>query len=74
MVRFFVCCGGFLFMYVMNKTSALTEVRMAQIVILHEEGYTERDIAANLYSSQTPVYNVIVKFSVDGTFHYYVIL
>ena len=45
-VCFVVCCGCFLYMYVMNKTSALTEVRMPQIVTLHEEGYKERDIAA----------------------------
>ena len=50
----------------MDKIFALGEVRKAQIVTLHGEGYTERDIAAKLRCSKTAVH--VVKFSADGRF------
>ena len=53
----------------MGKISSLTDVRRAQIVTLHRERYTERDIAAKLRCPKTSVHNVINKFNVDGTFH-----
>ena len=52
----------------MGKKSSLTEVLRAQIVTLHGEGYTERDISAKLRYSKTAVHNAIVKFNTDGTF------
>ena len=54
-----------------GKKSSLTEVGRAQIVTLHGEGYTERDIAAKLSCSKTAVHRAIVKFSADGTFHHW---
>ena len=59
---FYQSCNG-------QKQSSLTEVRRAQIVSLHGEGYTERDIAANLRCSNTAVLNAVVKFNADATFH-----
>ena len=50
------------------KKSSLTEVRRAQIVTLHGEGFTERDIAAKLSYSTSSVLRVIIKFNVDGPF------
>ena len=54
--------------WVTNKSS-LTEVRKAQIVTLHGEGYTERDTTDKLCCPKTAVHNAIVKFNVYGTFH-----
>ena len=45
------------------------EVHRAQIVTLRGEGYTERDVAAQLCCSKTAVHNIIVKFTADCTFH-----
>ena len=53
----------------MSAKSSLTEVRRTQIVTLRSEGYTERDIAANLRCSETEVHNNIVKLNADGMFH-----
>ena len=36
----------------MSRKSSLTEIRRAQIITLHGEGYTERDNAAKLASLQ----------------------
>ena len=45
----------------MGKKSSLTEVLRAQIVTVHGEGYTERDISAKLRYSKTAMHNAIVK-------------
>ena len=43
---------------------------MAQIVILHGEEYTEKDIAAKLHYSKTVVQNAIVKSNADDMFQH----
>ena len=45
----------------MDKKPSLTEVRRTQIVTPHGEGYTERDIAAELSCSKTAAPNAIVN-------------
>ena len=70
----FVFCLGFsfsshLFIHAVGKKSSLTEVRRAQIVTLHGEGFTERDIATKLRCSKITVHSAIAKSSADGTFH-----
>ena len=73
---FYYCCQycwvGFfsrLYIHAMGKKSSLTEIWRAEIVTLHGEGYTERDIAAKLDGSKTWVHNAIVKFNANGIFH-----
>ena len=52
----------------MGKKKSLTEVQRAQIVILHEEGVFERQIAARLSVSKTGVHQVITKHVSEGIF------
>ena len=46
----------------------MTEVQRAQIVILHEEGVPERQMAARLSVSKTGVYQAITKHVSEGIF------
>ena len=52
----------------MGKEQFLTEVQRAQIVILHEEGVFERQIAARLSVSKTGVHQEITKHVSEGIF------
>ena len=52
----------------MGKKMSLTEVQRAQIVILHEEGMSERQIAARLSVSKTGVQQAITKHVSEGIF------
>ena len=45
----------------MGDNSSFTEVRREQIVTLHGEGHTERDIADKLLCSKIAMNNAIVK-------------
>ena len=51
-----------------TKKKSLTEVQRAQIVILHKEGVSERQIAACLSVSKTGVYQAITKHVYEGIF------
>ena len=53
----------------MGDNSSFTEVRRKQIVTLHGEGHTERDIADELLCSKIAMNNTIVKINADCTFH-----
>ena len=46
----------------MGKKRSLSEAQRAQIVILRQEGYTERAISERLAVSKTPVHQAVVKF------------
>ena len=46
----------------------MTEIQRAQIVILHEEGVSERQIAARLNVSKTGVHQAITKYVSEGIF------
>ena len=52
----------------MGKKKSLTEVQRAQIVILHEEEVSERQIAARLSVSKTGVHQAITKHVSQGMF------
>ena len=53
----------------MGNKLPLTELRRAQIIILHGEEHTEMDIAAKFHWSKTAIHNDIIKSNADGTFH-----
>ena len=50
----------------MGRSKSLSEVVRAQIIVLRQEGYTERDISKRLMCSKTAVHNSIVKFNQTG--------
>ena len=52
----------------MGKKKSLTEIQRAQIVILHEEIVSERQIAARLSVSKTGVHQAITKHVSEGIF------
>ena len=52
----------------MGKKKSLTEVQRAEIVILHEEGVSERQIAARLSVSKTGVHQEITKHVSEAIF------
>ena len=52
----------------MGKKKSLTEVQRAQIVILHEEGVSEGQIAARLSVSKAGVHQAITKHVSEGIF------
>ena len=52
----------------MGKKKSLTEVQRAQIVILHKEGVSDRQIAARLSVSKTGVHQAITKHVSEGIF------
>ena len=52
----------------MGRKASLTEVQRAQIVLLHDEGYSERQIALKMRCSKTAVNNAIRKFEHDGQY------
>ena len=49
------CCWVF---FSVISTLSLTQVQRAQVVTLHGEGYTKRDIAAKLHCSKTALHTV----------------
>ena len=50
----------------MGKKASLSEVKRAQIVILHKEGLSERLISEKVECSKTAVHQAIVKFKLCG--------
>ena len=52
----------------MGKKSSLSDVRRAQIVALHNEGYSERSISERVGCSKNAVHNAVVKFRKSGTY------
>jgi len=46
----------------MGKKRSLSEAQRAQIVILRQEGYTERAISERFAVSKTAVHQAVVKF------------
>ena len=50
----------------MGKKASLSEVKHAQIVILHKEGLSERLISEKVECSKTAVHQAIVKFKLCG--------
>ena len=55
-----VCFFSHLYIHAMGKKS-LTEAQSSQIVTLHGERYTERDIAAKLHCSKTAMHNARIS-------------
>ena len=52
----------------MGRSKSLSEVVRAQIIVLRQEGYTERDISKRLRCSKTAVHNSMVKFNQTGSY------
>ena len=52
----------------MGKKRSLSEAQRAQIVILRQEGYTERAISERLAVSKTAVHQAVVKFKNCGSY------
>jgi len=52
----------------MGKKGSLSEAQRAQIVILRQEGYTERAISERLSVSKTAVHQAVVKFKNCGSY------
>ena len=52
----------------MGRTTALSEVAQAQIVFLHKEGLSEREISKRMARSKTAVHQSIMKFKNFGTY------
>ena len=51
----------------MGKNCSLSEVQRCQIVVLHIEGHTERQIGERLECSKTAVHQAIAKFKKLGS-------
>ena len=54
----------------MGKVAFLNQVKMAQILTLHKEGYAECKICVKLYFSKTAIHNVIMNVKNNGTFNF----
>lgn len=52
----------------MGKKPSLSEAQRAQIVLLHDEGYSQRQISIRMSCSKTAVHNAIRKYEQNG--HY----
>ena len=52
----------------MGKNCSLSEVQQCQIVVLHKEGHTKRQIGEQLGCSKTAVHQAIVKFKELGIY------
>jgi len=52
----------------MGKKRSLSEAQRAHIVILRQEGYTERTICERLAVSKTAVHQAVVKFKNCGSY------
>ena len=52
----------------MGKNCSLSEVQRSQIVVLHKEEQTERQIGERLGRRETAVHQAIVKFKELGTY------
>jgi len=52
----------------MGKKPSLSETKQAQIVILHQEGQSERQIAQKLHVSKTAVHQTLVRFEQTGSY------
>ena len=50
------------------KKKSLSEVQRAQIVILREEGVSERQIVVHLSVSKTAVHLAVTKYRAEGIF------
>ena len=53
----------------MGKKRSLSEVQRSQIVVLHDEGYPEREIGKRIGCSKTAVHQAIVKFKNSGIYN-----
>ena len=52
----------------MGRKSSLTEVQRARIVLLNQEGYSERQINKAEKCSKTAVHNALAKFKNSGSY------
>ena len=52
----------------MGRKTALSEVERAQIVILHKEGLSEREIIKRISRSKTAVHQAIMRFKNFGSY------
>ena len=52
----------------MGKKSSLSETKRAQIVVLSEEGYSEREISAKMQCSKTAVHTALENFNNYGSY------
>ena len=52
----------------MGRKSSLTEVQRARIVLLNQEGYSERQISKAEKCSKTAVHNALAKFKNSGSY------
>ena len=52
----------------MSKKKSLSEVQRAQIVALHGQNLSERQISAKMGCSKTAVHQVIAKYQQDGSY------
>ena len=52
----------------MGRKSSLTEVQRARIVLLNQEGYSERQISKAEKCSKTAVHNALAKFKHSGSY------
>lgn len=52
----------------MGKKLSLSEVERAQVVVLHQEGFSERAISKKLKRGKTAVHNAVVKLANSGTY------
>ena len=52
----------------MGKKSSLSETKRAQIVVLSEEGYSEREISAKMQCSKTAVHTALKNFNNYGSY------
>ena len=52
----------------MGRKSSLTEVQRARIVLLNQEGYSERQISKAEKCSKTTVHNALAKFKNSGSY------
>ena len=52
----------------MGRKTALSEVERAQIVILHKEGLSEREITKRISRSKTAVHQAIMRFKNFGSY------
>ena len=52
----------------MGKIRSFSEVQRSQIVVLHDQGYPEREIGKRIGCSKTAVHQAIVKFKNSGIY------
>ena len=54
----------------MGRKASLSDIQRARVVILHEEGYSERKIAVQMACSKTAVHSTINNFELYVNYSY----